>query len=214
MPYYRAVGTIPPKRHTQHRAPDGSLYFEELMGEEGFSSDSSLLYHRHLPSAILAYRAWELPDQTLVPNHPLTPRHLSTHKLFPESAGGAGVDAVTGRRLLLGNGDVRISYVVADAVSPYYRNAIGDECLYVEAGSATVETLFGDLAVGDGDYVIVPRATTYRVVPDGAVRLYVVEGNSHIGPARQYLSKHGQLLEHAPYCERDLRMPTDPRIVE
>ncbi|GAB3860643.1 homogentisate 1,2-dioxygenase [Nocardioides maradonensis] len=214
MPYYRAVGTIPPKRHTQHRAPDGTLYYEELMGEEGFSSDSSLLYHRHIPSAVVAYRAWELPDQTLVPNHPLTARHLSTHKLFPEPTAGAGVDAVTGRRLLLGNGDVRIGYVVADAVSPYYRNAIGDECLYVEAGSATVETIFGDLAVGDGDYVVVPRATTYRVVPDGAVRLYVVEGNSHIGPARQYLSKHGQLLEHAPYCERDLRMPTDPRVVD
>ena len=143
MPYYRAVGTIPPKRHTQHRAEDGTLYYEELMGEEGFSSDSSLLYHRHLPSAILEYREWDLPDQTLLPNHPLTPRHLSTHKLFPESTGGSGVDAVTGRRLLLGNGDVRIGYVVADTTSPYYRNAIGDECLYVEAGSATVETIFG-----------------------------------------------------------------------
>ncbi|MEX0428516.1 homogentisate 1,2-dioxygenase [Nocardioides sp. DS6] len=211
MPYYRAVGSIPPKRHTQHRAPDGTLYFEELMGEEGFSSDSSLLYHVHIPSAIEEYRVWEMPDQTLVPNHPLTPRHLATHKLFEEDA--SGIDAVTGRRLLLGNGDVRIAYVVADAVSPYYRNAIGDECLYFESGEADVETVFGDLAAGEGDYVIIPRATTYRIVPKGRVRIYAIEGNSHIGPARQYLSKHGQLLEHAPYCERDLRVPTDPRIV-
>ncbi|WPB89242.1 homogentisate 1,2-dioxygenase [Streptomyces malaysiensis] len=212
MPYYHAVGSIPPKRHTQNRAPDGTLYFEELMGEEGFSSDSSLLYHQHIPSAMIEYRTWEMPDQALLPNHPLAPRHLSTHKLFEEDA--TGIDAVTGRRLLLGNGDVRIGYVVADTVSPYYRNAIGDECLYFEEGEADVETVFGDLLVGQGDYVIVPRATVYRIVPRGKARIYAIEGNSHIGPPRQYLSKHGQLLEHAPYCERDFRVPSDPRMVE
>ncbi|MBD0839824.1 MULTISPECIES: homogentisate 1,2-dioxygenase [unclassified Streptomyces] len=212
MPYYHRAGAVPPKRHTQHRDPDGNLYYEELMGEEGFSSDSSLLYHRYIPSAVREFRVWDLGDQSLVPNHPLVPRHLSTHKLFAD--GGSGVDAVTGRRLLLGNDDVRLAYVVADAVSPYYRNAIGDECLYVEAGRARVETVFGDLTVGDGDYVIVPRATTYRIVPDGTVRIYTVEANSHIGPARRYLSKNGQLLEHAPYCERDLRLPDGPTVVE
>ncbi len=212
MPYYRAVGSIPPKRHTQHRAEDGSLYYEELMGEEGFSSDSSLLYHRHIPSAISAYRVWELPDQSLTPNHPLLPLHLSTHKLFEE--GASGIDAVTGRRLLLGNGDVRLAYVVADATSPYYRNAIGDECLYLEDGEAVVETVFGDLQVGSGDYVIVPRATTHRIVPRGVVRIYAIEASSHIGPPKKFLSKHGQLLEHAPYCERDFRVPSDPRVVE
>ena len=211
MPYYHRAGEVPPKRHTQHRAPDGSLYYEELMGEEGFSSDSTLLYHRHIPSAIVEYRTWELPDQSLVPNHPLTPRHLATHKLFEEES--SGVDAVTGRRLLLGNADVRISYVVADTLSPFYRNAIGDECLYVEAGDAVLETIFGDLPVGQGDYAIVPRATTFRVVPNGRVRLYVVEANSHIGPPKRYLSKYGQLLEHAPYCERDLRLPEPLRPV-
>ncbi|MFG2971272.1 homogentisate 1,2-dioxygenase [Streptomyces sp. NPDC048288] len=212
MPYYHRAGSVPPKRHTQHRDPDGNLYYEELMGEEGFSSDSSLLYHRHIPSAVREFRVWDLGDQSLVPNHPLLPRHLSTHKLFAE--GEPGVDAVTGRRLLLGNEDVRLAYVVADAVSPYYRNATGDECLYVEAGRARVESVFGDLEVGDGDYVIVPRATTYRIVPDGVVRIYVIEANSHIGPVRRYLSQHGQLLEHAPYCERDFRLPVGPRTVE
>jgi len=212
MPYYHSAGEVPPKRHTQHRAPDGALYYEELMGEEGFSSDSSLLYHRRIPSAISEFREWPLPDQSLVPNHPLTPRHLATHKLFEDDA--TGVDAVTGRRLLLGNADVRIAYVVADAASPCYRNAIGDECLYVESGRARVETVFGDLEAGPGDYVIVPRATTHRIVPQQRTRLYVVEANSHITPPRRYLSKHGQLLEHAPYCERDLRLPTEPRVVE
>src|SRR3954469_12764140 len=110
MAHYQRRGSLPRQRHTQHRAPAGALYFEELMGEEGFSSDSSLLYHRTIPSAITEYRVWELPDLSTVPNHPLVPVHLSTHKLFDE--GITGVDAVTGRRLLLGNGDVRLSYVV------------------------------------------------------------------------------------------------------
>jgi len=74
MPYHRVAGSVPPKRHTQHRAPDGSLYFEELVGEEGFSADSSLLYHLRIPSAVAEYRVWELPDQSTVPNHPLAPR--------------------------------------------------------------------------------------------------------------------------------------------
>ena len=183
------------------------------MGEEGFSSDSSLLYHVNIPSAVVDVRPWELPDLTMTPNHPLTPRHFSTHALFPDDASADEVDAVTGRRLLMGNGDVRLSYVVATAPSPYYRNAIGDECLYVESGRAVVETVFGDLAVGEGDYAIVPRATTFRVVPDGPVRIYVIEANSHIGPPKRYLSRFGQLLEHAPYCERDLRGPTGPKVV-
>ena len=212
MPYYHRAGLVPPKRHTQHRDDDGSLYYEELMGQEGFSSDSSLLYHQFIPSAISAFEIWDLGDQSLEPNHPLIPRHLSTHKLFADTA--SGVDGVRGRRLLLGNDDVRISYVVANSASPYYRNAIGDECLYVEEGRARLETVFGDLAVGPGDYVVVPRATTHRIVPYGSIRLYVVEANSHIGPPSRYLSKHGQLLEHAPYCERDLRLPTEPRVVK
>src|SRR5512141_3205337 len=121
MTYYRQVGEVPQKRHTAFRDADGALRFEELMGEEGFSSDSSLLYHRGVPSAIVDSQVWELADLCTTANHPLKPRHLKLHGLFGDAAGP--VDAVQGRRLVLGNGDVRISYVVADATSPYYRNA-------------------------------------------------------------------------------------------
>src|SRR5438067_12520629 len=106
MPHYRAVGAIPRKRHTQFRKRDGSLYAEELMGAEGFSSDSALLYHEHPPTAIVEAVAVDEQMQTLSANHPLKPRHLRTHKLDVGSC-----DAVTGRQLLLGNDDVRISYV-------------------------------------------------------------------------------------------------------
>ncbi|GAA4973098.1 homogentisate 1,2-dioxygenase [Yinghuangia aomiensis] len=213
MAYYRRLGSVPHKRHTQHRTPDGGLYYEELMGEEGFFSDSSLLYHRHIPSAIVDAAAWDLPDQATTPNHPLKPRHLKLHTLF---AGQDGADAVTGRRLVLGNADVRISYVVATAASPLYRNALGDECVYVESGNAVVETVFGVLTVGQGDYVLLPRATTHRWVPTGEepLRAYCIEANGHISPAKRYLSKYGQFLEHAPYCERDLRGPDEPFVAE
>jgi homogentisate 1,2-dioxygenase len=215
MAHYRRVGEIPPKRHTQFRRPDGGLYAEELVGEEGFSADSSLLYHRGLPSALVGARSWELPDQALTPNAPLLPRHLRLHDLFP-GEDHKGVDPVTGRRLVLGNPDVRISYAVSSLTSPYYRNALGDECVFVERGTATLETTFGTLEVGAGDFVVVPRATTHRWMPTGdePLRTYVVEASSHIAPPKRYLSRYGQFLETAPYCERDLRAPAGPLLAE
>ena len=210
------------------------------MGEEGFSSDSSLLYHSGVPSAIVDSQVWELPDLSTTPNHPLKPRHLKLHDLpAPGDRAGAldggraasasersdetpGADAVQHRRLVLGNSDVRISYVVATEASPLYRNAIGDECVYVESGSGTVETVFGVLPYRQGDYVLVPRATTHRWLPNATVgsdgtepsRLYVVEASSHIAPPKRYLSRFGQFLEHAPYCERDLHGPGGTHLVE
>jgi homogentisate 1,2-dioxygenase len=216
MANYRAVGEVPPKRHTQFRRPDGGLYYEELVGEEGFSSDSSLLYHRELPSAIVDARPWQLPDLTTTANEPLLPRHLKLHDLVA-GEDWKQLDPVTGRRLVLGNADVRISYVVAGQTSPLYRNAIGDECVYVESGSAVVETVFGTLDARQGDYVLLPRATTHRWLPDpaaGPLRAYCIEANSHIAPPKRYLSRYGQLLEHAPYCERDLHGPGEPMLGE
>ena len=216
MAYYRQVGTIPAKRHTQFRNDDGGLHYEELMGEEGFSSDSSLLYHRGVPSAIVDSQIWDLPDLATTGNHPLKPRHLKLHSLFDDNSWKA-LDPVEGRRLVLGNADVRISYVVAGEASPYYRNAIGDECTYIQAGEGVVETVFGELPFRTGDYVIVPRSTTHRWVPDVTdqpLRAYAIEANSHIAPPKRYLSRFGQFLEHAPYCERDLYGPDEPFLVD
>ncbi|RNM13687.1 homogentisate 1,2-dioxygenase [Nocardioides pocheonensis] len=220
MAYYRSVGDVPRTRHTAFRDDQGRLRYEELMGEEGFSSDSSLLYHSGVPSAIVDSQVWELPDLSTTPNHPLKPRHLKLHDLTfqvveeraPASLETPGADAVQGRRLVLGNGDVRISYVVATAASPLYRNAIGDECVYVEAGAGTVETVFGVLSYRQGDYVVIPRATTHRWLPSEESRLYPIEASSHIAPPKRYLSRYGQLLEHAPYCERDLHGPEAPLV--
>jgi homogentisate 1,2-dioxygenase len=215
MSFYRSVGSVPPKRHTQHRDPEGRLYHEELMGEEGFSSDSSLLYHVGVPSGIVDSQVWDLPDQSRTPNHPLKPRHLKLHTLFPEPGDGPGACPVEGRRMVLGNNDVRLNYVVTGTdPSPLYRNAIGDECVYVESGSGVVETVFGVVPYRTQDYVLIPRATTHRWVPSEPSRLYPVEANSHIAPPKRYLSRFGQLLEHAPYCERDLYGPGETFLVE
>ncbi len=116
MPYYRRVGDVPPKRHTQFRRPDGGLYAEELMGQEGFSSDSSLLYHRYPPTAIVAAEEFTPPAWSRLPNRPLKPRHFQTHKLD-----ASGADPVLDRQHLLANDDVRLSYVVADRPSPLYQ---------------------------------------------------------------------------------------------
>ena len=213
MAYYRSVGEVPKVRHTLFKGGDGRVHYEELMGEEGFSSDSSLLYHRNIPSALVGARTWDLPNQDLVPNEPLIPRHLRLQGLF-DGQDTKQLDAVGGRRLALGNSDVRISYAVAGRTSPLYRNAVGDECVFIQEGQATLETVFGELKVSKGDFAVIPRGTTHRWVITETARFYIVEANSHIGPARQYLSKHGQLMEHAPFCERDIRAPEAPLLKE
>jgi homogentisate 1,2-dioxygenase len=168
-----------------------------------------------VPSAVEHATEWQLPDQSLAPNAPLLPRHYRLPQLFPGESGKAA-DVVTGRRLLLGNADVRIGYVVAGEASPLYRNAIGDELVYIEEGRGDVETVFGTLPFRAGDYVLIPRATTHRWVPgpEGLVRCYLLEASGHVTPPRRYLSRYGQFLEHSPYCERDLHAPVEPLQVD
>ncbi|WP_067459328.1 homogentisate 1,2-dioxygenase [Actinomadura macra] len=212
MPYYRVVGEIPRKRHVQFRRPDGGLYAEELMGEEGFSSDSSLLYHRHAPTAITKSESVEDASSDgadLAPNHPLQPRAYRTQDL-PESG-----DLVLGRQALFGNGDVRVSFVAAGGgPSELYRNSVGAEVVYVQTGRARVETTYGVLDAGVGDYVVIPTGAIHRWVPDGPVKALVIEARGHIRPPKRYLSQFGQFLEHAPYSERDLRGPVEPLLVD
>ncbi|MGH3300719.1 MAG: homogentisate 1,2-dioxygenase [Streptosporangiaceae bacterium] len=210
MPYYRVAGEVPAKRHVRFRGPDGSLYAEELMGEEGFVSDSSLLYHRHPPTAIVKSEGLAATAAVvLAANHPLLPRHFRTQDL------AAAGDLVLGRQLLLANDDVRISFAAADTASELYRNSSGDEAVFLRSGSAAFESVYGSIAVGPGDYVIVPRGTIHRWRPgSGGVHALIIEARGHIRPPRRYLSQYGQFLEHAPYCERDLRGPDGPLLAD
>jgi homogentisate 1,2-dioxygenase len=206
MPYYRRVGDVPPKRHTQFRGPDGELYAEELMGTEGFSSSSALLYHRRPPTALLAAEAVPEKEAGLGPNEPLLPRHLRTGDL------PRGGDLVADRTLLLANDHVRLSVAQPTEPSGLYRNATGDEIVYLRQGAARLDTVFGALECGAGDYVVIPTGTTHRWAPTGdePVHALAIEARGHVGPPERYLSPSGQFLEHSPYCERDLHGPDEP----
>ncbi len=206
MPYYRRVGDIPPKRHRQFRNGAGELYAEELMSSAGFSEESALLYHRRPPTEIVAAELVEMEPQRLHENSPVLPRHFRLHHCKE------GGDVVTGRTVILANDDVRISYVVALGASPLFRNATGDELIYIEAGSARLESVFGLLEAREGDYVVVPAHTTHRwvVTGDGPARVLVAEAAGHLNVPARYLSTRGQLKEGAPYSERDVRGPSAP----
>ncbi|KXX55887.1 homogentisate 1,2-dioxygenase [Rhodococcus sp. LB1] len=208
MPSYRHAGTLPAKRHTQMRAPDGRLYQEEEIGKAGFSSDFSLLYHLNAPTDVKAVESWDEEGQGVRPNHPLLPRQMNTHKL------DQGGDTTTSRKLLAANADLRMSYVAADRPSPLYRNVGGDELYCLESGTARMESVFGALDLGPGDLLVMPRGVIHRITPTGPepARIFVAESRGSIDPPRRYRSDVGQFLERSPYNERDLRVPTAPLV--
>lgn len=209
MPYYRSVGSVPRKRHTIHRLDAaGGVAFEELMGIDGFSGASSLLYHRHSPSAITRIEAVDIPVVPMRDNLPLRPHHLRTPEL--SSTG----DAVTGRQVLLGNDDVTIAIARTSQSSVLYRNAIGDELIYVQSGEAVVESVFGRLPVHAGDYVVIPMSATHRWVVSSPVELLIINGRGHISLPGRYLNAAGQLVEGAPFSERDQRGPEPEPMIE
>lgn len=210
MTFYMRVGDVPRKRHTWHRGPDGSRLAEELMGEEGFRGASCLLYHRRSPSAITAVEPADIARSPLTPNQPLLPWHLRA------TAAPPGGDLVTGRQVLLGNADVTICRARAVNASEMYRNAAGDEIVYVQSGEARFESVFGTIRAGAGDYVVIPTSTTHRWVPEGGtvVEALVVEAAGHVSIPERYLTDRGQLREGAPFSERDIRPPEGPLVVD
>lgn len=202
MPSYVRAGSLPHKRHIQFRRPDGGLYAEELFSTRGFESIYSLLYHLRPPTAVLEVRPWRRPQVELLANDPLRNRHFKTAELHPVG------DAIESRTPLLGNDDLLISVAQADTPMEYfYRNTGGDELLFIHAGAGVLETQFGDLAYRENDYLIVPTGTTYRVVPSAPTRMLVHESRGMVRIPKRYRNEYGQLEEHAPYYERDFRVP-------
>jgi len=204
--FYVRRGQVPPKRHTQFRQPDGSLYAEELFGVEGFSGRASLLYHRTPPTR--THRIEKVRDTALEPWSDAPHRHYLVNTKGDAPDG----DAVSGRIPLFFNSDVTFGVVrPAAAMTRYYRNGEADEMLFVHEGRGTLETIFGPIVYGPGDYLVLPIGTTYRVVPDAGEeqRMLWLECPSSIEPPRRYRNEYGQLLEHAPYCERDIRPPAE-----
>jgi homogentisate 1,2-dioxygenase len=202
MPFYCRAGSVPSKRHTQHRRSDGGLYAEELFSTKGFSGVYSLLYHCNPPTAVLEVRPWKRPDVAVVPNDPLRNRHWAS---FGAKQSGDAVDA---RIPLLVNDDIVVSVARLDTpMESFYRNAGGDELFFIHSGAGTLETPFGDIAYRAHDYLVIPAGTTYRLRPQTSGRALVYETRGAIEIPKHFRNAFGQLAEHAPYCERDFRSP-------
>jgi homogentisate 1,2-dioxygenase len=204
MARYVKLGSIPKKRHTQFRAPNGSLYTEQVFGTRGFSGIASILYHIHPSTQAEEYKPLPHKPIEMGSEEPLHHRHLKTQN-FPAKG-----DPISGRVPIMLNEDVCIGLCrPVESMEYFYKNADGDDLLFIHEGTGRLETLFGTVPYHEGDYLIVPRGTIYRVVADkGETRMLVVESAaSTIEPPRRYRNEYGQMLEHAPYCERDIRVP-------
>lgn len=203
--YYYRLGQIPPKRHTQFRQPDGSLYKEELVSSEGFSGIYSNLYHINAPTRIKAVKDPVKFGPKIIEDYALRQTHLNTSKV-----GTTGEDFLSARKVLLSNSDCSLSICSPKQriMEYYYKNAEGDEVLFVHDGSGTLISQFGKLDFKQGDYVVIPRTVIYKLhFNEGPIRLLIIESASPIETVKRYRNQLGQLLEHSPYCERDIRPP-------
>jgi homogentisate 1,2-dioxygenase len=203
MPFYQRRGDIPPKRHIRHRSPSGALYYEEHVSRRGFSGVYANVYHIHPPTRVARVGPFRPVETAPLREREHRHRHLETFR-FP-----ADGDWITGRRLLAFNDDVRISTAApARPAEGFYRNGRADETIFVHRGTGTLESIFGSLTFGEGDYIVIPRGVTFRMHFDApGSRLLVLETRGALDIPAHYRNRSGQLLESAPYCERDIRTP-------
>lgn len=198
MPMYQQRGEVPRKRHTQFWR-NNTLLVEEVLGLEGFSGNESILYHLQTPCRVQEVGKFEpiVREEWLPENHV----HHHLHTVDVPRAG----DALSGRRLLMWNNDVEIAICRPNTEMNYfYRNGEGDEVIFVHEGNGTLETVYGDLAYRPGDYIVIPRGTTYRFQGQGPQRYLTFTSPGQIEIPRRYRNEYGQLLEHAPYYHRDI----------
>jgi homogentisate 1,2-dioxygenase len=209
---YISLGSVPPKRHMQFRGdgngsgPVGKLLTEEVLGYEGFSGNETILYHLHSPCRIadvggfapIRREEW-LPD-------------AHVHRLADAAAMPAGGDPVFGRQLLMYNDDIEVSIAKpTEAQEGFHRDGEGDEVFYIHRGGGTLRTTFGPVAFRERDYLVVPRGTTYRFEPEPGVEQFWVcfHTPGEIETPNRYRNRYGQLLEHAPYSQRDFHGPAE-----
>jgi homogentisate 1,2-dioxygenase len=200
---YVAHGKLPAKKHIQFRKPDGGLYAEQLFSTIGFDGPMSTLYHINLPTAVAGWEDMGSVKVEYLDDEPLRHRHLKTARMTPRG------NALTGRVPLMGNSDLLWSQALpAEQMDDFYKNAEADEILFVHNGSGTLESMWGDVAVRPGDYIVIPRGTIWRIRFDELpVKMVIVESNGPVTVPKRYRNEYGQLLEHAPFTERDFRPP-------
>lgn len=208
MPFYHSLGNIPHKRHTQHKDPldSGKFYYEQLFGTVGFDGMSSLLYHVHRPTQV----------KEIVGAKDVTPKVAIEKNMRALRLHGFNVapvaDHLESRKPILVNSDVSIilSAPTAKKVEYFYKNADCDELIFIHKGSGKLRTFLGNIDFAYGDYLLIPRGMIYQLEFDSADnRHFIVESHHPLYTPKRYRNWFGQLLEHSPYCERDIRRPKD-----
>ncbi len=204
--HYYSLGQIPPKRHTQFRKEDGSLYHEELFSTEGFSDNYAILYHTNAPTQITQVGEPYSVAPELINDKQLKHRSLLGFNVAPQS------DYLKSRTPVLVNKDCKISLAApTNSMTDYFfKNADADEVIFIHVGSGRLKTPYGQIPFEYGDYLVIPRGTIYQLEFDSTVnRLLIVESSSPVITPKKYRNQFGQLMEHSPFCERDIRKPQD-----
>jgi len=211
MPHYHTLGSIPHKRHTQFRKPNGELYSEQLFSTEGFSNDYSLLYHNHPPTEIIKTDEPVNVQPEVSEEKMLKHRSLEGFNIKPEA------DYLQSRKPILVNNDCHIVLAAPQKsmTDYFYKNADADELIFIHEGSGLLKTQYGQIDFAYGDYLIIPRGCIYQITfATENNRLFIIESFSPIRYPKRYLSKLGQLMEHSPYCERDIRPPHNLQTID
>lgn len=204
MPHYHKMGNIPAKRHTQFRKPDGALYSEELVSTEGFSNIYSLIYHVHPPTLVKEVGEPYSVAPKIVDQKNLRHRCYIGFNITPQD------DFLASRKTVLMNADCHIVLAAPrkSMADYYYKNSGADEMIFIHHGSGCLKSIYGELNFKYGDYVMIPRGTIYQIHFDSEDnRLFIVESFTPFVYPKRYRNEMGQLLEHAPFCERDIVTP-------
>lgn len=206
MPIYHTLGKIPAKRHTVFRQPNGKLYAEELVSTEGFSGMYSLVYHTHPPTIVKSLGTPYSVEPKIAKEKHLRHTSLLGFNIQPED------DYLKSRKPVLVNADLQISLAAPkkSMTDYFYKNSQADEVIFIHKGTGTLKTGFGKIKFSYGDYLVVPRGTIYQIeFDDENNRLFIIESYSPIRFPKRYQNQFGQLMEHAPFCERDIRRPSE-----
>lgn len=204
MPLYHTLGKIPPKRHTQFRKEDGSLYSEQLFGTIGFDGMYSNLYHEQRPTQVKEIGKQKNIAPKIAKKNNIQSYRLRGFQVAPEK------DYLESRKAVLTNSDCTIILAAPQESQDdyFYKNTDADELIFVHKGSGKLRTHMGNLDFKYGDYLVIPRGMIYKMqFNDADNRLFIVESRRPIYTPKRYRNWFGQLLEHSPFCERDIRKP-------
>ena len=206
MPFYHKLGNIPHKRHTIFRKPNGDLYHEQLFGTIGFDGMYTNSYHEHRPTQIKKIGKQYSVAPKIAKENSIQSYKLRGFQVAPEN------DYLESRKIVLTNSDCNIILAAPKKSQEdyFYKNTDADEVIFIHKGSGTLRTHLGNLKFAYGDYLVVPRGMIYKIEFDTEDnRLFIVESYLPIYTPKSYRNWFGQLLEHSPFCERDIRWPSD-----